>query len=304
MKLPSRHIFLGYMAGIVGGVTYGMNPLFAKPLMSNGVSVPTMLFFRYFIAALIMLLIMMCRHESRHVSRRQLPVMILLGVLYALSSILLFESYAYIPCGLATTMIYLYPVFSALLLIATGHYPSWQTLCSIILSIIGVSLMTFSVHGESLSLLGIILTVLSALCYASYLVIIHLSKRASAFTADAITYYGMFIGTVMFFFYHLIRGGNMLDGVMERNSIINLLGLSVFPTIIAMFTVAFSTRTIGASKTGVLGVFEPLSAILIGALIFHESLSWNIYLGIAVSVFAVLFMIAGTYFNRYKPQNV
>ena len=47
--------FWGYLAGIVTGVTYGLNPLFAVPLMKSGVSVDTILFFRYFLVALIMM---------------------------------------------------------------------------------------------------------------------------------------------------------------------------------------------------------------------------------------------------------
>ena len=46
--------FWGYAAGIVTGVTYGLNPLFAIPLMKGGVSVDTILFFRYFLAVLIL----------------------------------------------------------------------------------------------------------------------------------------------------------------------------------------------------------------------------------------------------------
>ncbi|MBQ0080442.1 MAG: EamA family transporter [Alistipes sp.] len=281
----------GYFCGIVGGATYGMNPLFAKPLISNGVSVPTMLFFRYFLAALLMAVLIRFRHESRRVKRTQIPVLILLGILYATSSILLFESYQYIPSGLATTLIYLYPIFSVLILIFVKEYPSWQTLFAIMLSLIGVALMTLPSSEKAFPLLGIMLTLFSALCYAFYLVVIHLSRKASSLTADIITYYGLVIGTVMFFFYHLIKGGDFFCGVLAPSSIWNFIGLAIFPTVIAMFSLTYSTRVIGATKTGVLGVFEPLTAILIGVLLFRESLSWNVSLGISLSIIAVLVMI-------------
>ena len=48
-----RNTILGYIAGIVTGVTYGLNPLFAKPLLEMGVSIDTMLSFRYLLAVLI-----------------------------------------------------------------------------------------------------------------------------------------------------------------------------------------------------------------------------------------------------------
>ncbi|MDD6253795.1 MAG: hypothetical protein PUA96_07110, partial [Bacteroidales bacterium] len=45
---------LGYVAGVVTGVTYGLNPLFAKPLLQMGVSVDTMLTIRYLLAVAIL----------------------------------------------------------------------------------------------------------------------------------------------------------------------------------------------------------------------------------------------------------
>ena len=60
---------------------------------------------------------------------------------------------------------------------------------------------------------------------------------------------------------------------------------------ISMLTLAISTRFIGPTKTSVLGVFEPLTAILVGTLLFGEPLTWKMAVGIAVCVGAVVFMI-------------
>jgi len=44
----------GYAAGMAAGVSYGLNPLFGKPLLDGGVGVPTMLFFRYLISTCLL----------------------------------------------------------------------------------------------------------------------------------------------------------------------------------------------------------------------------------------------------------
>lgn len=44
MKL-SKQALIGYPAGVVTGVTYGLNPLFAVPLMAAGAAVSSILFF-------------------------------------------------------------------------------------------------------------------------------------------------------------------------------------------------------------------------------------------------------------------
>ena len=72
---------------------------------------------------------------------------------------------------------------------------------------------------------------------------------------------------------------------------LNLIGLAIFPTMIAMLTIALSTRLIGPTKTSVLGAFEPVTAILVGTLVFGEPLTVNILVGIVICIAAVLFMI-------------
>lgn len=54
MKAISKNAIIGYPAGIITGITYGLNPLFGIPLMNNGASIESILFFRYGIAVLIL----------------------------------------------------------------------------------------------------------------------------------------------------------------------------------------------------------------------------------------------------------
>ncbi len=58
-----------------------------------------------------------------------------------------------------------------------------------------------------------------------------------------------------------------------------------------MLTLAVSSRYIGPTKTSILGVFEPLTAILIGTVLFGEPLTPKMAAGVAVCVGAVVFMI-------------
>ena len=120
----------GYVAGIVTGVTYGLNPLFAVPLMKQGVSVDSILFFRYFLAVVILGCWMAARRESFRVSGHQIRRLLILGLLFSLSSFTLFEAYNYIPSGIATTIVFLYPVLVALIMMVLKVYPTWRALLS------------------------------------------------------------------------------------------------------------------------------------------------------------------------------
>ncbi|WP_228449355.1 DMT family transporter [Duncaniella dubosii] len=100
----------------MAAVSYGTNPLFAVPLYELGMDVSSVLFYRYVFAAMILGAIMWMRGDSFRLERRDLPLMVILGIFFALSSVLLFEAYNYMDVGLASTLLFVEPVFIALIL--------------------------------------------------------------------------------------------------------------------------------------------------------------------------------------------
>lgn len=286
-----RRRLAGLLAGLVAGVSYGTNPLFAKPLLESGVPVLVMLFFRYGMSAAILAVWMACRHEAFKVEKRELGLLAVLGVLFACSSLFLFTSYEFIPSGLATTLVYLYPVFTALIMVVLRFYPSWQTWLSIIATFGGILLLSTPSAGAEIRLPGIILAIMSALSYALYLVIVNRSRRIKKVSEHTLTLYALMTGAAMFLVIRLFQGGSILEGVDSPADWGNLLGLAVVPTMISMLTLAVSSRYIGPTKTSILGVFEPLTAILIGTVLFGEPLTPKMAIGVAICVGAVVFMI-------------
>ena len=282
---------IGLLCGIVAGISYGTNPLFAKPLLESGVPVLVMLFFRYALSATLLGTWMLLKGEKLSTSRRELGLLVILGLLFAGSSVFLFASYEFIPSGLATTLVYLYPVFVALIMVFLHFYPSWQTWLSIVATFGGILLLSSSSQGADIQLPGIFLAVLSALSYAHYLIIVNRSSRIKNVSERTITFYALATGTVLFFILRLIQGGSLVEGVDTPADWANLVGLAIVPTILSLLTLAVSSRFIGPTKTSILGVFEPLTAILIGTALFGEPLTWNMGLGIAICVAAVVFMI-------------
>ena len=282
---------LGYIAGILAGVSYGTNPLFGKALMESGVPIMVMLFFRYAFAALFLAALMLFKKESFRATRSNLGLLILLGLFFAGSSITLFCSYEYIPSGLATTLIYLYPVIVALMMVFLRIYPGWQTWTAIAATFVGIVLLSTPSGDVPIRPLGVLLAVGSALCYSFYLVIINRSKRIRNVSEHTLTFYSLVTGAVLFAIIRTIQGGGMLTGVDTFADWGNLIGLALIPTMVSMLTIAISSRYIGPTKTAVLGVFEPLTAILIGTMVFGEALTTKMVIGIAICVAAVVFMI-------------
>lgn len=288
----SKKTFIGYTAGIVTGVTYGLNPLFAVPLMHNGATVEGILLMRYLVAVAFLGIFLLLKGESFRVTGRQLVILLLLGVLFACSSLFLFEAYNYIASGLATTLVFLYPVLVALIMLFLGVKPSWQVWVAIGVTFTGVTVMTRGGGGGDAAFTGILFSVTSALVYALFIVIINRSVIIRRLSNSLLTFYALATGAGMFLAKGLMSGAPLLAGLDTPVSWLNIAGLALFPTVISTATLALATRDIGAAKASVLGVFEPITAIAVGTLALGETLSANIIMGIVISVAAVTFMIA------------
>ena len=294
MKTLSRNALIGYPAGIITGITYGLNPLFAMPLMNKGVATGSILFFRYLFAVLILGGFLLLRKQSFKVSFKQAGILLVLGLLYTSSSLFLFEAYKYIASGLATTLIFLYPVLVAIIMVFLKTVPSWPVWLAIAATFGGVILMTQGEAGESLNPTGIFLSLGSALVYAFFIVIINRSKSIASIPNTLLTFYALSTGVFVFLIKVILSGTPILSGISATSDWLNLIGLAILPTIISTATLAVATRNIGATKASVLGVFEPITAILVGTLMFGEPLTFNIILGISIAIISVTFMIAVT----------
>ena len=291
MAKLSRNAIIGYPAGIVTGITYGLNPLFAKPLMNNGASTEAILFFRYGIAVVLLGAFLLLKKESFRINLRQAGVLLGLGLLYTASSAFLFEAYKYIASGLATTLVFLFPVMVAIIMVFLKLVPSWPVWLSIAATFAGVMIMTGGTGTEAIDPTGIWFSIASAFVYALFIVIINRSKAISSIPNSLLTFYALSVGTVFFLTRCGLSGAELLTGLDGGMAWANLLGLAILPTIVSTASLAIATRNIGATKASVLGVFEPITAILVGTLVFGEELTPNIIAGILISIVAVSFMI-------------
>ena len=287
----SRNAIIGYPAGIITGITYGLNPLFAKPLMNAGASTEAILFFRYGIAVILLGAYLLLKKENFRITLKQAGVLLSLGLLYTASSTFLFEAYKYIASGLATTLVFLFPAMVAIIMVFLKVVPSWPVWLSIAATFAGVMIMTGGTGTETVNPLGVWFSIASAFVYALFIVIINRSKAISSIPNSLLTFYALLTGTFFFIGRCLFSGADLMAGIDGGMAWCNLIGLAVLPTIVSTASLAVATRNIGATKASVLGVFEPITAILVGTMVFGEALTPNIIAGILISIVAVTFMI-------------
>lgn len=282
----------GYLAGILSGITYGMNPLFGVPVLSKGLDVSSLLFYRYGMAVLLMLVFMLVAGKQLKISWKQLGMMTIVGTLFTLCSITLFFSYKFIPSGIATSVLYVYPIMVAVIMMFFGQRPSWQTWVSIFAGVAGAVLLSFNGEGGIIDWRGIVLVILSGLCYTLFIIIVNQSKEVKALPNLTLTFYCFLIGTVVLFFF--TKCGMELNRMPDASCWLNVIGLAILPTALATITLAAATKKIGATKTSVMGILEPLTAIFIGVTVFHEPFTLNVAIGVVLILFSILFMILTT----------
>ena len=294
MKTISKNAMIGYPAGIITGITYGLNPLFGIPLMNEGASIESILFFRYGFAVLMLGAFLLLSRQKFRVSGKQAGILLVLGLLYTASSIFLFEAYNYIASGLATTLIFLYPVLVAIIMVFLRVVPSWQVWLAIVATFAGVVIMTQGDATQAIDPIGVLLSLGSATVYAFFIVIINRSKAIRSISNSLLTFYTLSVGAMIFLAKICTSSAPMTQGIEGCGAWLSLLGLAFLPTVVSTASLAISTRNIGATKASVLGVFEPITAILVGTLAFGEVLTANIATGILIAIVAVTFMIIST----------
>lgn len=116
--------------------------------------------------------------------RREIVPLVLLGLLVALSSLSLFLSYNYMDAGIASTLLFVYPIFVALIM-AFGFREklSPQTALCILLALAGIGLLFKGSDGSTLNITGTVLVMVSALSYAIY--IVGVNRPVLKFRCDA-----------------------------------------------------------------------------------------------------------------------
>lgn len=281
----------GYILGAVAAATYGMNPLFALPLYKAGMNPDSVLFFRYLFAIPVLGMMIVARGRSFKLKHKEVLPLIIMGLLVALSSLALFQSYNYMDVGIASTLLFVYPILVALIMwIAFKEKLTLPTVLCILLALGGIGLLYKSGDGSTLNLTGIILVMISALSYAIYIVGVNQSTLKNLATLS-LTFYVLLFGLVLF----LVRVdfGQSLRVAETWYLWGNLIALAIFPTAISFLCTTQAIQYIGSTPTAILGALEPLTAVFFGVVVFGESLTLRLSCGMLMIILAVTLIIAG-----------
>lgn len=283
----------GYIYGCISSATYGLIPLFALPLLKEGIRYDSILFYRFLCAALLLGLLLLIKKESFRIKKEELLPLVILGLLFALSAQFLFWAYSYLSIGIASTLLFLYPVFVAILMaVLFKEKISFISQVAIIIAFLGILLLSKNDGGKNVNVLGIVLILSSAISYALYIIVVNKS-RVQQMSGNKLTFYALFFSSIFFLFKSQLTGG--LQPLQDATSIARIFALAFLPTVISCVAMVYSIRYVGSTTTAVLGALEPVTAVIIGIIVFNETFTPNLAIGILFIIVAVSLIILSNY---------
>ena len=283
---------IGILCAILSAVCYGTNPFGALPLYEEGVNTATVLAHRFGLAVIMLAVVMLAKRENFKVNRQEFKVLFSLGILFAAASITYYQSFHFMDAGIASTILFVYPVMVAVIMaLFFKERVTAMTVVAIVMSLVGIGLLYKGETGASLSAMGIVLCVLSSLAYAVYIIVVNQSSiKMSSFK---VTFYAMMVCEITLILYSFTSPELYLHVLPSARAWSFAVWLSIVPTILSLVFMTVAVHHVGATPTAILGALEPLTAVAIGVVVFGELLTPRLIVGILFILFAVMLVVLG-----------
>ena len=280
----------GYIAGIIAAVAYGTNPLGALFLYQEGFNPPSVIFYRFTFAVIILAIILLVQKVTFKITKFEFKVLLSLGVLFAASALSLYTSFKHLDSGVASTILFAYPVMVAVIMaVFFKERASLMMIISIVLSIIGILLLYQGDGDAKMSLWGVILVLISSLTYAVYIVVVN--RTQISMPPFKMTFYIMAFAAVVIGIYSFCVPGSRIMAIPSWTALGWICMVAIVPTIIAMTMLNIGILHAGSTPTAILGALEPVTAVCISVLVFDGLFTVRLVCGIVLILAAVLLII-------------
>ncbi|MCJ7538818.1 MAG: DMT family transporter [Desulfobacterales bacterium] len=260
--------FLGVFLIILSALFSSTLAIFACLAYQAGTNPITLLFLRFSIAGVFMILVMAAQGVA-FPRGRTLIVLIAMGALFYVSlSLSFFTALTMAPAGLVVILLYLYPAFVTILTAIFLKKPvTTFNIVALLLSFIGIVFIVGLNSGKG-QILGILLAILTALLFAIYLVLSHKSIiKAGALSAT----------TVLTFSAGIVFGGIVaVKGVefpVTMAGWVYAVAVALIPTVLAFLTLFAGLKRIEPPNAAIILTMEPVIAVVLAAVILGETIT-------------------------------
>lgn len=288
----------GYLAAAASAASYGMNPLGALSLYDEGLTANCVLFYRFFLASVMLASFMLVKGESFRISGKEALLLLFLGSMFAVSSLTYYDSFYYMDVGVSTTLLFIYPVMVAVIMsVFFKEHLSLPLALAIAGALTGVFVL-YAGGDTVLNFVGFILVFFSALSYAVYMVVVNRTKPK--LSPVKLTFYATFFCSLLILGHSLAIGGGHMQVLSNTRQWFWASFLALFPGLVSLLMMAVAVRNVGSTVTAIMGALEPLTAVCVGVFVFGEQMTLRLALGITLIVCSVLLVIVSPKLSKKK----
>lgn len=262
MKFPKR----GYPEIITASVLWGFAGILAK--MIHGMPAQGIIFYRVAFASLIFFIALLISGNLNIIKLRDKKIyLVLFALLQAGTMLTYFISILNASVSVAVLLLYTAPVYVTVLSPRLlKEKTTKKGIIALVLSIAGILLIVdlgkLEFSGYSV---GILAGILSGIAYAFQIMTSkYLSVRYSGYTQ---AFWGFIIAMLILFPASFVP----LNVVFINMNYLIL--LAIFPTILAVSLYFNGLKKVKAQSASILGLIEPLSAVILAVLILGEQIS-------------------------------
>lgn len=222
---------------------------------------------------------------------KNLKLLIPSGIAMAFNWICLFEAYRYTGVAVATLCYYMAPV----IVVVVSPFILKERLnaakgASVIVAVIGAVLISGVVTGATKSVKGIMLGLAAAALYSTVIVI---NKFVKSLSPVETTFVQLSVAAVTMIPYVLLTE-DVAGVVFDTKSVIFTLIVGVFHTGIVYMIYFSSVQKIPAQTTAVFSYIDPVTAIILSAIVLGERLD-------AAQIIGTVLILTATLFNELAP---
>ena len=286
----------GILYAAVSSSTFGLAPFFSITLLLAGFSAFEVLSYRWGVASVVLIIFGMLSGCKLLLARKDFGDEFLLTLLRAITSFSLIIANQNIASGVASTIHFMYPLAVALaMMFFFREKKSLLVMLAVLMSLLGATLLSLgeleAKDGNTIA--GLVAACISVFSYAGYIIGVR-TTRAVQINSTALTCCIMGFGTVFYLIGAFCTSGLQL--VSDGYTWLIILGLALPATAISNITLVQAIKYAGPTLTSILGAMEPLTAVVIGILVFKELFTANSAIGILLILIAVSVVV----FRRQK----
>lgn len=287
----------GYILAIISAVIYGLMPLMAKYIYSDGVNSLTLVFLRNFLALPSLAVLTFAKHRTFKISLKELPKISLISFFgCCITPILLFSSYNYMATGIATVFHFVYPSLVVLIgIVFLKKKVPFSTTISVIMCFIGICL--FYNPSAAFSLQGSAYALSSAVTFAIYVTMLS-SHKLNTVTGLLLSFYIAVISSIITFLLCIAT-----DSLKLPSTLNGWVLCAIFAFMVTTLAVVFFQQgalIIGGEKTSILSTLEPITGIIVGFVAFNEPVTISIAIGSLLVVGASILTAISDIKNHQK----